>query len=550
MKQETAALIETLKQNGEDFEFYPTTKAMVRAIWKHATGQDYDHRVSWNLLDIGCGTCNFKRWINELNDEERAKHPDSRETAQVNISTYYVMEKSRILLDRLVEESIVIGTDFNESTLIDKECDTIFCNPPYSAYEEWTRRIIKESCCKNIYLIIPDRWKKNEEIKLALEKARAVYEVIGHADFHNAERTARAKVDILYISKANSGEDSGFNTMFDEIFGMSDEKQKRDYEVHEYEFQKLKTELATGKNKVEILCDGYDRARNELFHHFKTISALDADVLKSVGVFKDTVKKALKAKIAGLKNVYWEAAFDCLDEITSRLTSTSRSKILNDFRAFKTVDFTASNLYAMIIWVIKNYNKYTESQMLDLFYALSGPANVRNYVSNKRAFEEYRYRCYGEPRSTHYTLDYRIIATSHALPGDGHDRYWDPDVREIADQKIRDVCAVAYSLGFEKTAMYCPHQFGQLGKVYFDNDSKVLFEFRLYQNRNLHLKFNLELMKAFNVAVGQKLGWIRKPEDIQKEFAPEMAAGAEKYFNRFNACQIDVNRAAALLLPA
>ena len=57
-------------------------------------------------------------------------------------------------------------------------------------------------------------------------------------------------------------------------------------------------------------------------------------------------------------------------------------------------------------------------------------------------------------------------------------------------------------------------------------------------------------MKAFNVAVGQKLGWIRKPEDIQKEFAPEMAAGAEKYFNRFNACQIDVNRAAALLLPA
>ena len=550
MKQETAALIETLKQNGEDFEFYPTTKNMVRAIWKHATGQDYDHRVSWNLLDIGCGTCNFKRWINELNDEERKKHPDSRETAQVNISTYYVMEKSRILLDRLVEESIVIGTDFNESTLIDKECDTIFCNPPYSSYEEWTRRIIKESCCQHIYLIIPDRWKKNEEIKLALEKARAVYEVIGHSDFHNAERTARAKVDILYINKANSGEDSGFNTMFDEIFGMSDEKQKRDYEVHDYEFQKLKTELATGKNKVEILCDGYDRARNELFHHFKTISALDADVLKSVGVFKDTVKKALKSKIAGLKNVYWEAAFDCLDEITSRLTSTSRSKILNNFRVFKTVDFTASNLYAMIIWVIKNYNKYTESQMLDLFYALSSPANVQNYVSNKRAFEEYRYRCYGEPRSTHYTLDYRIIATSHALPGDGHDRYWEPEVREISEQKIKDVCAVAYSLGFEKTHIFIPHQFGQLGRVYFGEGDKVLFEFRLYQNRNMHLKFNLELMKAFNVAVGQKLGWIRKPEDIKAEFPPEMAKGAEKYFDRFNACQIDVNRAAALLLPA
>ena len=136
MNSQMNALVEQLKDAGEDFEFYPTTKAMVRAIWKHATAQDYDHRVSWNLLDIGCGTCNFKRWINELNKEERAKHPDSRETAEVNISTYYVMEKSRILLDRLVEESIVIGTDFNESTLIDKECDTIFCNPPYSVYEE------------------------------------------------------------------------------------------------------------------------------------------------------------------------------------------------------------------------------------------------------------------------------------------------------------------------------------------------------------------------------------------------------------------------------
>lgn len=552
MNSQMNALVEQLKDAGEDFEFYPTTKAMVRAIWKHATEHgNYDHQVHWDLLDIGCGTCNFRRWINELNKEEIDKHPNIREHAEVRISAYYVMEKSRVLLERLVSDTIVIGTDFNESTLIDKECDTVFCNPPYSEYETWTRRIIKESCCKHIYLIIPDRWKKNEEIKHALEKAKAVYEVIGHSDFHNAERAARAKVDIVYISKVNSGEDAGFNTFFDEVFGMSDEKKKRDYEVHEYEFQKLKTELATGKNKVEILCDGYDRARDELFHHFKTISALDADVLKSVGVFKDTVKSALKSKIAGLKNVYWEAAFDCLDEITSRLTSTSRRSILENFRAFKTVDFTASNLYAMIIWVIKNYNKYTESQMLDLFYGLSSPENVKNYVSNKRAFEEYRYRCGRDaPPSTHYTLDYRIIATTYALPGDGFDSSWNPDVQEIAEQKIRDVCAVAYSLGFKKTHMYCPHSFGQLGRVYYGEDDKVMFEFRLYQNRNLHLKFNIELMKAFNVAVGQKLGWIRKPEDIKAEFSPQMAAGAEKYFNCFNACQIDISKAATLLLPA
>ena len=551
MKQQTADLIERLKEAGEDFEFYPTTKEMVRAIWSYATKSEYHQRVYWeSVLDIGCGTCNFKRWIDELNEEAKPKDPNAHDYRHIVLQDYYVMEKSRILLERLAPETIVLGTDFNESTLIDKQVDTVFCNPPYSVYEEWTRRIIMESNCKRVFLIIPDRWKKNEEINLAIRKTKAVVEVIGHADFLNAERTARAKVDILCVNKNNCAEDAGFDAMFDEVFGMSEEKKKEEWETRETELQKLKTELATAKNKVELLCNGYDAARDELFHHFKTIAGLDADVLKSVGVFKDTVKKALKVRMAGLKNVYWEAAFDCLDEITSRLTSTSRYELLNRFRILKSVDFTPSNLYAMIIWVVKNYNRYTESQMLHLFLALSSKENVRNYVSNKRAFEEYHYR-FGDnsPRSTHYTLDYRIIATSHALPGDGRDSSYDPRVREIVQQKISDLCAVAYSLGFEKDFVDLPFAFGQLGTVY-DKAGKVLFTFRLYQNRNVHLKFNVELMKALNVAAAQKLGWIRKPEEIKKEFAPEMADGAEKYFNRFNTRLIDVAKASTLMLTA
>ena len=51
-------------------------------------------------------------------------------------------------------------------------------------------------------------------------------------------------------------------------------------------------------------------------------------------------------------------------------------------------------------------------------------------------------------------------------------------------------------------------------------------------------------------AAAQKLGWIRKPEEIKKEFAPEMADGAEKYFNRFNTRLIDVAKASTLMLTA
>lgn len=545
-------LINRLKENNEDFEFYPTTKEMVRTIWKHAVNKEYDGaNLHWDVLDIGCGTCNFKKWINEINSEEQGS---------VNISKYCVIEKSRILIEKLEPDTIVLGTDFHECTLIDKDCDTIFCNPPYSEYEEWMIRIIKESRCKNIYLIVPERWKDNERIKQALNKIRVPFsqkikennciKIIGSSDFLHAERNARAKVDILYIDKSYTNKDSGFDAMFDELFGMQDTTNSEyEYEYGEIKEAELKKELISGKNKVEILCNGYNEARNQLFHHFKTIAELDSGVLKAIGVNKDTVKKALKEKMAGLKNLYWKSAFDCLDEITSRLTSTSRNKILNRFLDLKKVDFTPSNLYAMIIWVIKNYNKYTEEQMIDLFYALSSEENVKNYVSNQKVFVKYFSRC-SDDKPTHYTLDYRIVCTTYALPCYDRDYYNRNSLKNENWTKIQDICTVVNNLGFPIGEINCPEEYGDKGTVY-GTDNKVLFEFRCYKNGNVHIKFNIEVMKAFNVAVAQKLGWIRKQEDINKEFAnEEMKEGAEKYFNRFNYCAIDITKASTLLLPS
>ncbi|MGL5668705.1 MAG: hypothetical protein ACRDD9_21590 [Shewanella sp.] len=40
---------------------------------------------------------------------------------------------------------LVIGTDFNQQTLVDKPVGVIFCNPPYSAFEQWATRVISEA---------------------------------------------------------------------------------------------------------------------------------------------------------------------------------------------------------------------------------------------------------------------------------------------------------------------------------------------------------------------------------------------------------------------
>ena len=546
MTKQMNELIAELKEAGEDFEFYPTTRDMVRRIWRFQSDNRSAHYRFGNVLDIGCGKCDFRRWVNELNRS-------AGDRSSVDISEYFVIEKSRILIDRLDPDVIVLGTDFNETTLIDKEVDTIFCNPPYSEYEEWTRRIILESNCDDIFLIIPSRWKQSRTIQLALSSLKApedtkLVSVLGHADFLNAERNARAKVDILHIDKSWMDDDAGFDYMFDEIFGMPDDngdKWDAEFKAAEQQERKLKSELAAAKNKVELLCNGYEEARTELFNHFKTIAGLDTAVLESVGVHKKKVKAALKKKFSGLKALYWKAAFDCLDEITSRLTSASRRNMLERFAILKSVDFTPSNLYAMIVWVIKNYNKFTEQQMIDLFIGLSSKENVRNYVSNKRVFEEFCSRYSSDAKkNTHYTLDYRIVCTEYALPGEGW-HSWDNHIEYACRTKIEDVCAVANSLGFQAGEIQLPETWGKRGTVYMADEKTVLFAFRCYLNRNVHIKFNIELMKALNVAVARKLGWIRKPSDIAQEFPPEMAKGAERYFDCFRL--LDVSKVPCLL---
>lgn len=555
----TAALVEQLKAEGQDFEFYPTTKEMIRCIWEHrrkpySDGSGFRIDDFGDVLDIGCGTCNFKKYIREFNESFIEYNEDGsvrRNHDTVGFGQYYVMEKSKILIDRLDANTIVLGTDFHENTLIDKPVGTIFCNPPYSEYEDWTARIIRESVCDSIYLVIPQRWKNSEKIRLALETVKAPYnrfsdefeeqekaQVLGSFDFLDAERAARAKVDVVFIDKSHTKKESGFDAFFDEVFGMQEKKEKQPWEEAKEKVDEVKSELATGKNKIEILCNGYTEAQQTLFNHFKVISGLDADILATIGIQKEKVKTALKAKFSGLKNIYWQAAFDCLDEITSRLTSTSRQSMLDRFTTLKTVDFNASNVYALIVWVIKNANTYYKSQMIDFFKALSSKENVKEYVSNKRVFERDDWG-YKNGKYDRYTLDYRIVCTEYALPGcAGYASRWDApaeQTRSIFEKKIEDICTVANNLGFKPGDIDFPEGYGKKGVVYM-NDGKfkpdVLFEFRPYRNRNVHVKFNKEFIKALNVEVARELGWIHSREDIAREFIPEMAEGAEKYFDR------------------
>ncbi len=556
-------LINELKENDQDFEFYPTTKEMIEAIYKYSDGGEW--------LDIGAGTCNFRKYYNEIADENNRKY-NAKEQAFRNsyidgkgynydlqpkdhekghrIYNYYVIEKSKILLEKMDRDVICLGIDFNATMLLDKPVNNIFCNPPYSEYEQWTERLIYEANTKRIFLVIPERWKDSEKIQTAIKKTKSFVTSLGSFDFLHAERQARAKVEVIKINKKNAEQyrdlkeynETAFDRWFDDTFKMRDKKDLNEWDQEKIKKENIKNKLVNAEqSKAKILVDLYNDEITTLYNHFKAIAGLDVDILETIGISKNAVKEALKKKASGTKTRYWRLALDELEEITDRLTSKTRENLFNNFKSLYTVDFTLENLYPVILWVIKNANEYYNDQIIDFFKELSSPANVKPYKSNQKVFErcEWRHNNFKDPEKiSHYTLDYRIIMSS-PFRTEWYSGKLDT-YQHGAKQTLQDIFTIANNLGFKIGLCDMPKVHGEKCTVLYDKSDKVFMEYRVYKNENMHVKFDIEFMKALNVEVSRLLGWIKKPEDIKKEFPAEMAKGAEKYF-KINYTCLNVN---------
>lgn len=530
----TQQLILELKENNQDFEFYPTTDEMLKVVVDDLIRRD----KSIKILDIGCGNAKLKsllsREIEKIEDKYKRWHFD-----------YFGIEKSEILIQQLPDDVYILGTDFNQTTLIDKITDVIFCNPPYSEFENWMTRIICEGNFKTAYLVVPTRWAENKEINQALSDMKITTEILYTGDFTHAERQARATVNIVklnchrfdYWNSVNDEET--FKNWFDKTFNVkSEEKLTPDYEVERKNKEKLKNEIVAAPNKIEYLVNMYNDELGRLFNTFSQLCNLDEQVLNDVGINFEKVRTSLKEKIRNHKVLYWNILFDELDEITSRLTAESRRKLKDQFAELSSVEFNASNIRSVVIWVLKNASKYFSEQLVELYKTLSCYENVIKYKSNQRVFsrDDWGWRR-SEVKPTHYCLSYRLVVDSLYFR-DSCSR-WNPVKKtlindyEVNKHKVQtvvdDLCAIANNLGFTVKTKEYADEFGEKFYIYGYDNTKLI-EYKLFKNGNTHIKLDIEFMKAINVEVARLLGWIRNKADIAEEFPEEMAKGAEKYF--------------------
>ncbi len=511
------ALVTNLKAAGQDFEFYPTTPEIIACILKHrrskATLDEYNMHKG-TVLDIGAGNGAFLRAFGEKNPK----------------ATLLAIEKSPILMAELVKFAKVVGTDFHTQSFTSKNVDLVFCNPPYSEYELWTTRLIRECPAEDMYLVIPQRWKDNDKIAEAIKFREAKVKVIGNFDFLDADREARAYVDVLHI-QSKIGGDKLFDKFFFERFPHLKEDPKDAEQRHKKEQKEDDTRragLVEREGLIGALVALYDLEMDRLQSNYDKASGMDAAVLSALGLSVDTIVTTLRARLESLKDSYWSELFGNLDSVTKRLTTKNRRAIMETIGGFKAVDFTKENIYAVLLWVMEHANQYIDSQILAVFDDMVDGANIVNYKSNQRVYGDGHWRYNNKPENlSHISLDYRIVIDSSCR---GISRsYGSEGLSSGGSNFLMDLHTVATLLGFECTpddprltegGRYGGSAYWKPGKsqLFKTLNGEDLVEVRAFLNGNMHLRLSQKFSLALNIAVGKLRGWIRDHHQATSEF--------------------------------
>lgn len=547
MKNTNLALLNEMIDTDQDFEWYPTTQAIINAFFLHV-----NHFEIESLLDVGAGNGKVLLAFKNLVSASSELNKNNSYSTKL-----FAVEKSKPLLDSLPMNIGIMGTDFWEQSFLDKKVDCIFSNPPYKSFIDWSAKLIREANTNFIYLVLPQRWKNQELILSALKAREASYEVVGEFDFFEAEdRKARAKVDLISIKLIKTGDSNSryyrnrasqtvdaFELWVKDSFGLDAQKPKHnesDYEKAEKSFktrsEKINSALVTGNDLIETLYNLYLDELNNLLDNYKKVCSLDANLFKELNISVASIVDNIKTRIKGLKDAYWHELFNNYAPLTKRLTTRSREAFINTIRANTSIDFTPSNAYAITAWAIKNANGYFDKQMLDIFDDMVSLANVQNYKSNQRVYQRNEYR-YCRFEADHVKLDFRIVLQNS---GGLSRSTWQHDkvngLERRAANFLDDLLVVAMNLGFDQIDNVARHYFRGSSKEVFVCKARNaigvemdIFTVRAFLNGNMHIQLAKPFALALNVEVGRLKGWIHNAQHAAEEMQEDVRE-VNKYF--------------------
>ena len=529
-RKSVAQLVKSQHEQSEETEFYPSTQEIVDKVAEWLSKSESETQ---SILDIGCGNGSF---FDKLDKTDCFHNSEKNYHSRLH-SNYekYGIEKSNILAEQLPEDVVLLGSDFHSNTLIDKKVDCIFCNPPYSEFEAWAEKIITEGNAEKIVLVIPSRWKDSERIKQALERREYSAETIGTFDFSDAERKARAKVDVIGILPKMGGygrtkQTDPFDLWFDSTFKLNADKTKAD---EWKEKEQRKDEIIASGDTAENLVKFYNADMQKLYDNYRALENLDADIFKELKVDVAMLKKLLRERLSNLKILYWDLLFKKYDRLTQRLTTKGRDRVIKRLSDNTAIDFTLDNIYQLTLWMIKHSNTLFDEQLTNFFFTLSRPENIHRYKSNLR-WNDSDWKYLKEKVADNWSgyrediarktlrnvmLDYRVVVTGWK----NFETEWKSRLSDSTREFLYDVCVIGTNLGYDLD-FEIPNPYDDYDLSKWSNfdimtkDGKVFCNVKLYKNGNRHLKFCTDFMKKLNVEVSRINGWIHDRKEAVKEF--------------------------------
>lgn len=513
---ETSKIIETLKNNREDFEFYPTTNEILEAMKKELEDRRFE-----SFLDIGCGNGKVLQFIK----------------THFNPDFLLGIEKSNTLKNLFLNPNdnfLIVGDDFHRTALFDKKVDITFCNPPYKEYKEWTLRILEESLSERIFLVIPQRWRNDDEIKKAIKDRGFAEYIAGSFDFTESEdRVARAKVDLVLFHRRSFDFDSSrvFDGKIEKDFGLEDlfsQLDKASYE-NERDYEKNlrgdiagKKDILPARDFMQYLVERYNCSLKELTENLKAIKNISGSFLGDLGVSKEGLCKAIRRKLSFLKNAYWKEAIEKIPEISRKISENQKRDLLRNIVDFG-AEFSLENLLSVIVFYAKSSLKRDKQNFIDFWKNLANENNIANYKSNDKAFNEgHRYE-YSE-KTTKFKggkLDYRIV-----FENAGTKYSYDDYLTNV--WILSDLCLLARSLGYginsklvnREGAITARTDFYKLpfGEHFLYVGGKMIAKIKAFKNANIHIFFDKEILSKINFIVFTELGWVKNKEEAKKEF--------------------------------
>lgn len=545
MQQSTLSLVKDLKEANQDFEWYPTTTKQIKIITNDIKeikeNFDFTDRYSQavKVLDIGAGDGRVLKAIQSAFEQEEYFNIDTFaiEKAPIHTATY---RKKGITL---------LGTEFNQINFTSKNCEIAFVNPPYSEFSYWMQTLINHLNFGLLYAVIPERWINDAAIKEAM-KLRGVKftKVLAESNFSDADRAARAKVHVVRFSFNNLIADKKFDSrrykpsvfrdstdpfqlFIENELGLNKTYSETTEKFNEYaEKERVKKEITTegatcfelveSKGVLWALLDNYERDLASTLEQYKIISTIDAKLLQELGVEYDALRKSVKEKLLGYRNVYWQVLFEKLEVISSRLTSNHKKDLLNKLSA-NALDFTYTNAVYTIQYAVEVGNELIEQSLIDVYKNLtSSDAISRYYKSNERVYsDDWRYTKDAN-KNVKYLLDYRFIHSNWSNFGSNS---WDKGLTEGAREFTNDLLVAFKLLGYSNLYTTCAYEYMSYGDKLSiigttpEGDVTELVTIKFYKNGNRHLKFNQEAMLRFNVTVSRLLGWVRSKDEFVNE---------------------------------